>query len=601
MNNYTQKGNNLIKHQKIGYVFINDTTFKYSKNIANLLEIDLKNIKNFILEIDEIKGFLKSDKNKFIVFKKFNINHKTKYIKIFGKQIEKCIFLVFEDFTDLIKELNISKTLYKLNRLFKYKSENKIFKEMINIILNSADFAAAFIMVKKQDKLIPIAWGNKLEDNLECIKDVIIPINDFNPALKTPVAKAFLEENIFFNDNTFKNPDVEVLKDEMLKRNYLSSVGIPFFKNKKPYGAICICHNEIDYFKKFKKLLKEFSNILSFSLDLVEEEKNKNLIQKALDKGHEWVLITDKEGNIIYVNNAVCKISGYSKKELIGANPRIFKSGKHPKVFYENLWNTILQGKIFENLIINKAKNGKLFYLIDKIIPFDEFFISLAKDITKEKRYIEKISELKNYDLLTGLLNKDTFFYVAKKLLKKFENKKNVLIRIDIYNFSYYNSEYGAETGDEILKKFAKILDSFLNIEYEKITGRLSADDFIIAIFDVENNLTSILDKLDELLKKPIEIKKHIINLHYNAGVSLYPEDSKDINQLLNYATLALKEAQEKGVNIIEIFSKEYKEKLYKFNEAVELIKYAFDNNKFKLFFSRMLILLLKILKGQRV
>jgi hypothetical protein len=95
-------------------------------------------------------------------------------------------------------------------------------------------------MINENNTLKPIAWGNKLEDNLECIKEIVIPLNENSPLLNTPIVKAFLKKEIIINNNTKKNPDVEVLKEEMLKRNYLSSVAIPFFKNKKPYGVICI-------------------------------------------------------------------------------------------------------------------------------------------------------------------------------------------------------------------------------------------------------------------------------------------------------------------------------------------------------------------------
>jgi GAF domain-containing protein len=172
-------------------------------------------------------------------------------------------------------------------------------------------------MINQNNILKPVAWENKLEDNLECIKDIEIPLNTKNPALNTPIAKAYLEGKIFINNNTKTNPDVEVLREEMLKRNYLSSVGIPIFKNKKPYGAICICHNEINFFNKFKNLLQEISNVVSYVLDNIEENKFIHLIKKALDISHEWIIITNKNGDILYINDSVIQNSVYTKEELL--------------------------------------------------------------------------------------------------------------------------------------------------------------------------------------------------------------------------------------------------------------------------------------------
>jgi transcriptional regulator with GAF, ATPase, and Fis domain len=212
----------------------------------------------------------------------------------------KNIYIIIIDYTKIHNSSVIANTLTRLIQLIHIKEEKKLFKQTINLILNYAEFAAAFIMINKNNKLVPVTWGNKLEDNLECIKNVVIPLDTKNPALNTPVTKAYLKGKIFINNNTKINPDVEVLRDEMLKRNYLSSVGIPIFKNGKSYGAICICHNEIDFFGKFEKLLKEISKVISYILNEIEKNKFTNLIKKAIDISHEWVVIMDKNGNILF-------------------------------------------------------------------------------------------------------------------------------------------------------------------------------------------------------------------------------------------------------------------------------------------------------------
>ncbi len=79
------------------------------------------------------------------------------------------------------------------------------------------------------------------------------------------------------------------------------------------------------------------------------------LITTAIEKGHEWVLITDEEGRILYVNRAVEEISGYSQKELLGKTPRVFKSGYHDVHFYEKLWRTIKSGEPFQVFYLNQA------------------------------------------------------------------------------------------------------------------------------------------------------------------------------------------------------------------------------------------------------
>jgi len=100
------------------------------------------------------------------------------------------------------------------------------------------------------------------------------------------------------------------------------------------------------------------------------------------------VMITDKEGIIEYVNPAFEKVTGYTREEVIGENPRILKSGKHTKKVYENMWKTILSGKPFHSVIIDKAKNGRLFKEQKTITPIKEkgkitHFVSTGKIILK--------------------------------------------------------------------------------------------------------------------------------------------------------------------------------------------------------------------------
>jgi PAS domain-containing protein len=295
---------NIIDYTIVGIFIKNNKSF-FSQTILDIFESDKNTIENKLFEITEIKNFLSSN-HKEISFKKtIKLNNKTKKLKFILYKNKNSIYIIVTDCTNVYNSFIISKTLSKLIKLIRIKEENELFKKTVELILNEAEFAATFIMINQNNILKPVAWGNKLDDNLECIKSVEIPLNIPNPALNTPIAKAFLKGKIFINNNTFTNPDVEVLREEMLKRNYLSSVGIPIFKNNKPYGTICICHYEINFFGKFKELLKEISNIISYVLDAIEENKFTNIIKMAIDTSHEWIIITDKSGKILYVNDIV--------------------------------------------------------------------------------------------------------------------------------------------------------------------------------------------------------------------------------------------------------------------------------------------------------
>ena len=126
-----------------------------------------------------------------------------------------------------------------------------------------------------------------------------------------------------------------------------------------------------------------------------EEELHK--LSSAVQQAADIIFITDREGVIEFVNPTFEKITGYSKEETLGQTPRILKSGLIDLKDYETLWNTILSGKEFRNIPINKKKDGELFYYDQTITPLKDqqrnitHFISTGRDITDRKRAEEEI------------------------------------------------------------------------------------------------------------------------------------------------------------------------------------------------------------------
>jgi two-component system sensor histidine kinase/response regulator len=108
---------------------------------------------------------------------------------------------------------------------------------------------------------------------------------------------------------------------------------------------------------------------------------------------------TDADGKIIYVNERFCKVSGYSREELIGSNHRILKSGFHGQGFYKNMWATIHSGQIWHGTIKNRAKGGTYYWVDTTIIPFCDVdgkiykFVSVRHEVTAIKELEENLRQ----------------------------------------------------------------------------------------------------------------------------------------------------------------------------------------------------------------
>lgn len=124
-------------------------------------------------------------------------------------------------------------------------------------------------------------------------------------------------------------------------------------------------------------------------------------LQRAIDTSN-IVTITDKEGVLKHVNEKFIEISGYGKKELIGKSHSMVKSDFHSEEFYKDLWDTILRGEVWVGEILNKAKNGSLFWVDTTITPFlnskdDAYeFIAIQTDITSKKKTEQNLNKAKD-------------------------------------------------------------------------------------------------------------------------------------------------------------------------------------------------------------
>lgn len=257
--------------------------------------------------------------------------------------------------------------------------------------------------------------------------------------------------------------------------------------------------------------------IINDITEKVENERWMNLLYKGAENSSDWMLITDRLGNIEYVNGGVENITGYKREELIGKNPRIFKSGLLSDEFYKALWDTIISGKMFKGIFINRKKTGELFTLNQTVVPIKNKedskitnFVSIAKDITQEKTLEGELRYISLYDPLTKLPNRNLFILTINIYFnsRKYREKRlsAYLIIIDFYKLSYINNTYGYDTGDKLLQSFSKRLNEV--IEVGDIVARIGGNEFGILFVDLQNkeDILQIIDRIKEEFKNPLHI-----------------------------------------------------------------------------------------------
>jgi PAS domain S-box-containing protein len=131
--------------------------------------------------------------------------------------------------------------------------------------------------------------------------------------------------------------------------------------------------------------------------DRIKAEQRNRIMSQLLLSLNDAVVLTDENGNILEVNDAFCRITGYSKDEVIGKNPRILKSGLHDANFYKEMWNSILTKGYWKGEIINKKKNGEFYFALLSISSIKDevhgltYYLGIQSDMTERKKAEEQI------------------------------------------------------------------------------------------------------------------------------------------------------------------------------------------------------------------
>ncbi|AZH26926.1 PAS domain S-box protein [Haloplanus aerogenes] len=159
---------------------------------------------------------------------------------------------------------------------------------------------------------------------------------------------------------------------------------------------------------------------------LAQREAEARKFKKAADHSGHAILITDRDGMIQYANTAWEDMTGYDASEAIGRTPRLLKSGEHDDAFYEELWETILAGDIWEGEIVNERKNGERFVIYQTTAPIltedgkIAGFVAIHDDITEQKAYEERLES----DLHTSI---EQLQVLARILRHNIRNELNVV------------------------------------------------------------------------------------------------------------------------------------------------------------------------------
>lgn len=309
-----------------------------------------------------------------------------------------------------------------------------------------------------------------------------------------------------------------------------------------------------------------FAGFIGSVIDITDMKEQEDSLRQAaavFDNTTEGILISDSKNIIKAVNPAFTAVTGYTIDELAGKTPSILNSGKQDKIFYKEMWKSLLTTGKWQGEIWNRRKNGEIYPELLGISAVKDSqgstisYVAVFSDISKIKAAQDDLDFLAHHDWLTSLPNRLMFQSRLRHAMSRIEKGKHLaILLIDLDRFKDVNDSFGHPLGDEVLQLSAIRMHEILS---EKDTlARLGGDEFMVLIedLDVLENAGRIAQELLDAISKPFYLTNGIeIFLGASIGISIYPDQGESVDTIFQHADAALYQAKKEGKGIFRFYN----------------------------------------------
>jgi diguanylate cyclase (GGDEF)-like protein/PAS domain S-box-containing protein len=333
--------------------------------------------------------------------------------------------------------------------------------------------------------------------------------------------------------------------------------------------------------------------------DAYVAQEQLRLAASVFESTMEGVIITDDSANIIAVNPAFSEITGYAKEEVLGHNPRLLKSGRHDEIFYQSMWAAILTTGRWRGELWNRNRAGEVFpawLTISSVNDSNDVlthYVATFSDISALKHSEEKLNHLAHHDALTDLPNRLLLDARLNHCIEQAQRDKSniALLFLDLDEFKHINDGLGHPVGDEVLKKIASRLHS--RVRADDTVARLGGDEFVVAMGRVEapRDAALLAEEILVDIAQPINTGPQELFVTGSIGISLYPQDGRDITTLLRNADAAMYRAKEQGRNNYQFYTTRYTADAFERMRLQADMQRALENQEFVLHYQPQFVL----------
>jgi len=323
----------------------------------------------------------------------------------------------------------------------------------------------------------------------------------------------------------------------------------------------------------------------------IKAEERLQLWSRVLDQSAEGIFICDPQERILLVNTAFEKLTGFSGEEALGKTPRILQSGRQERTFYVDMWKRVLETGTWSGEMWNRRKSGELYVeWLSISAVYDPkgvvtHYVGVFSDITVRKQAEERMAHLAHYDALTDLPNRVLLIDRLHQLIKAAERRKYkvAVVSIDLDRFKEVNDSLGYDAGDLLLQTLAKRFSNVMR--GEDTLARIGGDEFVVVIQGLHQGQDAaiIANGLRSCLAEPVTLNGYEHTVTASMGISLYPDDATNGQEMIRNADAAMYQAKGAGRNAFQFYTSDLNRRALEMLSMENALRRAVERQEFVL------------------
>ncbi|MBU2702856.1 diguanylate cyclase (GGDEF)-like protein/PAS domain S-box-containing protein [Sporomusaceae bacterium BoRhaA] len=291
--------------------------------------------------------------------------------------------------------------------------------------------------------------------------------------------------------------------------------------------------------------------------DRKQSEERLRLAQTVFDNTIDGIIVINRLGTILSINEAFTALTGYSAEDIVGEGLKFLQSCIHDTEFLVELWRKVQASGQWQGEIWNRRKTGEEFtaWLNLKAVMDGEGRINkvvgVFSDLTARDHYVTQIRHQAFHDALTGLPNRALYYERLDHLLAYSQRTDQMfgVMFLDLDGFKMVNDEFGHNTGDLLLRAVAERVKSC--IRSSDTLARMGGDEFTLLLPQIQQveDVITVAQKIISAFKLPYKLQQSTHQVTTSIGIALYPFHSRSAETLLKQADTAMYRAKYSGKN----------------------------------------------------